>query len=47
MVVSALWASSVLVVFLVLALAREIRLRRALQELLRRLLEKWRSFHDA
>jgi len=38
-----LLASSALAVVLVLALVREVRLRRALQALLRRLLEKWRS----
>jgi hypothetical protein len=36
-------ASSVLAVVLVLALIREVRLRRALQVLLRRLLDKWRT----
>jgi hypothetical protein len=36
-------ASSTLALVLVLALVREVRLRRALQVLLRRLLEKWRS----
>jgi len=36
-------ASSALAVVLVLALIREVRLRRALQILLRRLLERWRS----
>jgi hypothetical protein len=36
-------ASSILSVALVFALIREVRLRRALQVLLRRLLEKWRS----
>lgn len=35
-------ASSTLAVVLVLALLREVRLRRALQAVLRRLLEKWR-----
>ena len=36
-------ASSALAVVLVLALIREVRLRRALQVLLRRLLDKWRT----
>jgi hypothetical protein len=36
-------ASSALAVVLVLALMREVRLRRALQGLLRRLLDKWRT----
>ena len=36
-------ASAALAVVLVLALIREVRLRRALQTLLRRLLERWRS----
>ena len=36
-------ASSTLALVLVLALVREVRLRRALQVLLRRLLEKWRT----
>jgi len=36
-------ASSILSVALAFALIREVRLRRALQVLLRRLLEKWRS----
>lgn len=40
-------ASSVLAVVLVLALVREVRLRRALQALLRRLLKKWRSDTNA
>jgi hypothetical protein len=40
-------ASSALAVVLVLALVREVRLRRALQVLLRRLLDKWRKdTHD-
>ena len=43
MTASVLLASSVLAVVLVLALIREVRLRRALQTLLRRLLERWRS----
>jgi hypothetical protein len=37
--------SSLLAVVLALALAREVRLRRALQALLRRLLAHWR-FHE-
>ena len=41
-----LLASSALTVVLVLALVREVRLRRALQALLRRLLEKWRSIRN-
>jgi len=40
-------ASSTLAVVLVLALLREVRLRRALQAVLRRLLEKWRSDTNA
>lgn len=36
-------ASSVLAMILVIALAREIRLRRALESLLRRLLSYWRT----
>ena len=36
-------ASSALALVLVLALVREVRLRRALQVLLRRLLDKWRK----
>lgn len=42
-----LLASSLLAVVLVLALVREVRLRRALQTLLRRMLEKWRSNTNA
>ena len=42
-----LLASSALAVVLVLALVREVRLRRALQTLLRRLLERWRSSRNA
>jgi len=38
-----LLASSALAVVLVLALVREVRLRRAFQVLLRRLLDKWRT----
>ncbi|MGA2619381.1 MAG: hypothetical protein ABSF26_17375 [Thermoguttaceae bacterium] len=41
-----LLAASALAVVLVLALVREVRLRRALQALLRRLLEKWRSMRN-
>ena len=40
-------ASSALALVLTLTLVREVRLRRALQTLLRRLLEKWRSNSDA
>ena len=40
-----LLASSALAVILVLALAREMRLRRALQRLLARLLKFWRKQH--
>ena len=43
MTVSIISASSLLAVVLVLALVREVRLRRALQMLLRRLLVYWRS----
>jgi hypothetical protein len=43
MTAAVLLASSALAIVLVLALVREVRLRRALQALLRRLLEKWRS----
>lgn len=43
MVLPVLLTSSGLVVILTLALVREVRLRRALQTLLRRLLDKWRS----
>jgi len=39
-------ASSALAIVLTVALVREVRLRRALQLLLRRLLEKWRSRND-
>lgn len=39
----ALMTGSLLVVLLVAALVREVRLRRALQLLLRRLLTKWRN----
>lgn len=47
MVAAVLLASSALAVVLVLALIREVRLRRALENLLRRLLAKWRSTeHD-
>ena len=38
--------SSLLAVVIVLALAREIRLRRALESLLRRLLSYWRSHEE-
>jgi hypothetical protein len=43
MIAPIILASSALVLVLVLALVREVRLRRALQVLLRRLLEKLRS----
>jgi hypothetical protein len=43
MTTSIVLASSALAVVLVLALIREVRLRRALQVLLRRLLGKWRT----
>ena len=47
MTAAVLLACSALAVVLVLALIREVRLRRALQILLRRLLEKWRLVqHD-
>ena len=42
----ALTAGSLLVVVLALALAREIRLRRALQRLLGKLLNLWRNRDD-
>jgi len=38
-------AGTVLVMVLVLALAREVRLRRALQQLLKKLLTLWRNRH--
>lgn len=38
-------ASSVLAVLLVIALAREVRLRRALQKLLSRIFLVWRNRH--
>jgi hypothetical protein len=41
-----LLASSLLAVVLVLALAREVRLRRALQQLLSRFLNYWRRRND-
>lgn len=47
MTATVLLASSALAVVLVLALVREVRLRRALQTLLRRLLERWRSGRNA
>lgn len=43
MTAAVLLACSALAVVLVLALIREVRLRRALQNLLRRLLDKWRT----
>lgn len=39
-------ASSILAVVLTIALVREVRLRRALQVLLRRLLERWRASNE-
>jgi hypothetical protein len=39
-------ATSLLAVVLVIALAREVRLRRALQHLLARLLDLWRNPHE-
>jgi hypothetical protein len=42
----ALMTGSLLVLLLVAALVREVRLRRALQLLLRRLLSRWRSYVD-
>jgi len=42
----ALTSSAVLVVLLSLALAREVRLRRALQSLLKQLLSFWRNRDD-
>jgi hypothetical protein len=45
MIISVVAASSLLAVVLVLALVREVRLRRALQMLLHRLLAHWR-FHE-
>lgn len=47
MVASVLLASTALAFVLVIALVREVRLRRALQAVLRRLLQKWRSHNDA
>jgi len=47
MLAPVLLASAVLTVLLVFAFIREMRLRRALQEVLRRLIEKWRSQNDA
>jgi len=43
MTAAVLLASSGLAVILILALVREVRLRRDLQALLRRLLTKWKS----
>ncbi len=40
-------ASSLLAVVLALALAREARLRRALQSLLARIFNHWRNAHEA
>ena len=47
MTASVLLASSALAVVLFLALVREVRLRRALQILLQRLLHRWRSGRNA
>jgi hypothetical protein len=44
---SVLLASSLLVVILVLVLVREVRLRRALQQLLHNLLARWSNYHEA
>ena len=38
-------ASSLLAILLALALAREVRLRRALQQLVARILTHWRNSH--
>jgi hypothetical protein len=46
MTVLVLSASTLLAVVLAIALAREVRLRRALESLLRRLLALWRSHED-
>jgi hypothetical protein len=46
MLIPTLLASTVLAAILIFALVREIRLRRALQELLRRVLQHWRSPKD-
>jgi hypothetical protein len=43
----ALAATSLAALIVALALSREIRLRRALQELVRRLLLQWRKRNDA
>ena len=47
MTISVIAATSLLAVVLVHALVREVRLRRALQTLLRRLLIHWRSHGKA
>lgn len=47
MLLPVLLASVALALLLSFALIREIRLRRALQQVLRRLLKKWRSHNDA
>ena len=39
-------ASSLLAVLLALALAREVRLRRALQKLIQRIFKLWRNRHE-
>jgi hypothetical protein len=43
----ALAASALLSVVLALALVREVRLRRALEALLRRILKTWRRIHGS
>ena len=40
-------ASSLLAILLTLALAREVRLRRALQRLLARIFNHWRNAHES
>jgi hypothetical protein len=47
MYAAVLLACSALAVVLVLALVGEVRLRRAFQTLLRRLLERWRNDRNA
>lgn len=47
MLVLVLLASTALAVLPVFALVREVRVRRALQEVLRHLLDKWRSHKNA
>ena len=41
-----LFSMSLVLVFAVIALVRQMRLRRALESLLRRLLESWRTRND-